>query len=151
MRYALNELNFQLELLSKNKSIATSFPRLASVIDLWVSDKTLDYLTQIQVSRVYNQLGKIIRQVEAIKSELEFAPRSVVRTSDNTYEAGRNVRTYVPTFESNTENSTFWRALDGFGNLCEKANNSKHKHWAWIIFGVTVVLYLFIMSLSGEH
>lgn len=67
---ALESLNAELRILSKNKSVQLKYGRLATAIDMWIDDGFLDALTHLQISKAQKRLRRAIAQVENIRREL---------------------------------------------------------------------------------
>ena len=67
---ALESLNAELRMLSKNKSIQLKYGRLATAIDMWIDDGFLDALTHLQISKAQKRIRQAIMQVENIEREL---------------------------------------------------------------------------------
>lgn len=67
---ALESLNAELRMLSKNKSVQLKYGRLATAIDMWIDDGFLDALTHLQISKAQKRIARVITQVENIRREL---------------------------------------------------------------------------------
>mgnify|MGYP003300012521 CR=1 FL=1 len=68
---ALESLNAELRVLSKNKSVQLRYARLATAIDMWIDDGFLDALTHLQISKAQKRIRRTITQVENIRRELK--------------------------------------------------------------------------------
>lgn len=67
---ALESLNEELRILSKNKSAQLKCGRLATVIDMWIDDGILDALTHLQINKAQKRIKRAIARVEMIRKEL---------------------------------------------------------------------------------
>lgn len=67
---ALESLNAELRLLSKNKSVQLKYSRLATAIDMWIDDGFFDALTHLQINKAQKRIGRAITQVNEIHKEL---------------------------------------------------------------------------------
>ena len=67
---ALESLNAELRLLSKNKSVQLKYGRLATAIDMWIDDGFLDALTHLQINKAQKRIRQAITKVEDIRRKL---------------------------------------------------------------------------------
>ena len=67
---ALATLNTALRILADSRSVKLKYSRLASMIDMWFDDDTLDALRTLQIEKARKRIGKVIKQVENIRQEL---------------------------------------------------------------------------------
>lgn len=67
---ALESLNAELRMLSKNKSVQLKYGCLATAIDMWIDDEFLDALTHLQINKAKKRIRRAITQVENIRREL---------------------------------------------------------------------------------
>ena len=67
---AIDNLNAELRVLQKNKSVQLKYGRLATAIDLWIDDGLLDALTYLQINKAQKRIARAITQVENIRREL---------------------------------------------------------------------------------
>lgn len=67
---ALESLNTELRILSKNKSVQLRYGRLATAIDIWIDDGFFDALTHRQINKAQKRIMRAITQVENVQREL---------------------------------------------------------------------------------
>ena len=67
---ALDNLNTELRILQKNRSVQLKYGRLATAIDMWFDDGFLDALTYLQINKAQKRIKQAITQVEKIRREL---------------------------------------------------------------------------------
>ena len=67
---ALESLNAELRMLSKNKSVQLKYGRLATAIDMWIDDGFWDALTHLRINKAQKRIARAIMQVENIRCEL---------------------------------------------------------------------------------
>lgn len=67
---AINGLNYDLALLMEYKSVKLNYPKLTSVIELWLDSDFLDCLSVMQINKVSKNVYRTSKRIEDIRKEL---------------------------------------------------------------------------------